>query len=124
LLPEQYQNYIVSNLDMDTRQYPLGDGSTTSFTADLINLGTSEDSTNLELAVEVYVGGELQTGNYTITAEDPATVVFGTAPAVGSAVAILVRRGVNWYNPGTGTPSNGVALQDTNNKIARFLRGL
>ena len=124
LLPIEYQNYIVSNIDTDTRDYPLGDGSTTTFAATAINLGTAEDSTNLDLAVEVYVGGTLQTGNYTIISEDPVVVDFDTAPAAGSAVTILVRRGVDWYNPGAGTPSNGVALQDTNNKIARFLRGL
>jgi hypothetical protein len=124
LLPEQYQNYIVSNIDPDTRQYPLGDGSTLTFTADAIDLGTAEDSTNLELAVEVYVGGTLVTpDNYTINTEDPVSITFDTAPASGSAVAILVRRGVDWYNPGVNTPSDGVALQNTNNMIARFLRG-
>jgi hypothetical protein len=122
LLSEQYQNYIVSNVDPDTRQYPLGNGSTTVFTASAIDLGIAEDSTNLELAVEVYVGGILQTTGYTITGDDPVVVTFTTAPASGSAVAILVRRGVDWYNPGAGTPSNGVPLQDTNNPIARFLR--
>jgi phage tail sheath gpL-like len=123
LLGEQYQNYIVSNADTDTRQFPLGDGSTTVFTADAIDLGTAEDSTNLELAVEVYVGGILQTTGYTITGDDPVVVTFATAPASGSAVAILVRRGIDWYNPGVGTPSDGVPLQDTDNPIARFLRG-
>jgi len=123
LLPIEYQNYVVSNIDTDTRQYPLGDGSTTQFTASAINLGVAEDSTNLELAVEVYVGGTLQSSGYTIISEDPVIVSFATPPAAGSAVAILVRRGVDWYNPGVGTPSDGVPLQDTDNPIARFLRG-
>jgi hypothetical protein len=35
----------------------------------------------------------------------------------------LVRRGVTWYAPGAGTPSNGIALQQTNTQAARFLRG-
>ena len=126
LLPEQYQNYIVSNINTDTRQYPLGDGSTVIFTADAINLGTVlDDSTSIENAVEVYVGGTLVTSdNYTITAEDPVSVTFDTAPASGSAVTILVRRGVDWYEPGVNTPSDGVALQDTQTAAARFLRGL
>jgi len=123
LLAEQYQNYVVSNIDTDTRQFPLGDGSTTVFTAPSIDLGTAEDSTNLELAVEVYVGGIRLMSGYTITGSDPVVITFATAPASGSAVSILVRRGVDWYNPGIGEPSDGVPLQDTNNPIARFLRG-
>jgi hypothetical protein len=123
LLAEEYQNYVVSNIDTDTRQFPLGNGTTTVFTATAIDLGIAEDSTDLELAVEVYVGGTLQTSGYTITGNDPVVVTFTTAPANGSAVAILVRRGVDWYNPGIGEPSDGVPLQDTDNKIARFLRG-
>jgi hypothetical protein len=122
LLALQYQNYIVSNINTDTRQYPLGDGSTTTFTTD-INLGTNLSGTNLEEAVEVYVGGTLVT-DYVFNSQNPVSITFTTAPAAGSAVAIVVRRGVDWYNPGVGTPSDGVPLQDTNNKIARFLRGL
>jgi hypothetical protein len=122
LLPEEYQNYIVSNIDTATRQYPLGDGSTTTFVATALNI-TTLDSTTVEEAVEVYVGGTRVTSGYTITSDAPVTVEFTTAPASGSAVAILVYRGVNWYNPGPTTPSDGIALQETNNKIARFLRG-
>ena len=62
--------------------------------------------------------------NYTITNDDPVTIEFALAPADGSEVTILVRRGVTWYAPGAGTPSNGVALQQTNTVPARFLRGL
>jgi hypothetical protein len=117
LLPEQFQNYIVTDST-------LADGSTTTFTAADIYLGIAEDSTNLDLTVEVYVGGiRVQTG-YTITAEDPVVVEFDSAPANGVDVTILVRRGVNWYAPGISTPSDGVPLQDTNTQAARFLRGL
>jgi hypothetical protein len=122
LVPEEYQNYIVSNIDPDTRQYPLGDGSTTVFVATDIDI-TTLDSTTVEEAVEVYVGGILATSGYAITDDAPVTVEFDNPPASGSAVAILVRRGVNWYNPGPTTPSDGIALQETNNKVARFLRG-
>jgi hypothetical protein len=62
--------------------------------------------------------------NYTITNDNPVTVEFASAPADGSEVTILVRRGVTWYAPGAGTPSNGVALQQTDTIPARFLRGL
>ena len=74
--------------------------------------------------VEVYVGGILQTSGYSITAMSPVTVVFVTAPLNGYEVTILVRRGVTWYAPGDGTPSNGVPLQETETIPARFLRGL
>ena len=81
------------------------------------------DSTTLEEAVEVYVGGTRVTTGYVIAATNPVRVEFSTAPADGSEVTILVRRGVTWYQ-GTGLePSDGVALQDTNTQAARFLRG-
>jgi hypothetical protein len=165
LLSEDYQDYIVSNST-------LGDGSTTTFTADDIDL-SSEDVSVQDGSLEVYVGGTRVT-EYTITSYNPAEIEFdtinagsfviggtytittvgttdftqwgaannnvgtffvatgvgtgtGTAtitPANGVEVTMLVRRGVTWYAPGAGTPSNGVALQETDTKSARFLRGL
>jgi hypothetical protein len=115
LLPAQYQNYVVSNSI-------LADGSTTVFEAADINL-LLEDSTIRDDSVEVYVGGTLVTTGYTVTADNPCEVTFVTAPPAGVEVTILVRRGVTWYEPGPGTPSNGQALQITNTQAARFLRG-
>jgi hypothetical protein len=116
LLPTEFQNYVVSNST-------LADGSTTDFTAVDINVDDL-DSTTLEEAVEVYVGGIRVTTGYVIVATNPVRIEFTTAPADGSEVTILVRRGVTWYQ-GTGSePSDGVALQDTNTQAARFLRGL
>ena len=120
LLPLAYQNYVVSNLEIDpVTQKPLniGNGTTTTFTATDITVTD-------ETAVEVYVGGTRVSTGYTVTAIDPVTVEFDTAPAAGSEVLIVVRRGVTWYAPGINTPSNGVALQDTDTQAARFLRGL
>ena len=116
LLPLEYQNYIVSDSS-------LADGTTTVFVANDIDI-TTLDSTTVEEAVEVYVGGILVTTGYVITSDTPVTIAFTTAPASGVQVTILVRRGVTWYAPGVDTPSNGVALQDTNTQAARFLRGL
>ena len=116
LLPVDFQNYIVSDST-------LADGSTVEFTANDINVDDL-DSTTLEEAVEVYVGGIRQTTGYVVAATNPVRIDFTTAPASGSEVTILVRRGVTWYQ-GTGlTPSDGVALQDTQTPAARFLRGL
>ena len=125
LLPAPYQNYVVSNLENNTALYPiLGDGSTTTFVAEFINVSNLDDSTTMEEAVEVYVGGILQVGGYTITDPGPmVTIEFDTPPPSGVQVTILVRRGATWYAPGAGTPSNGVALQDTETRAARFLRG-
>jgi hypothetical protein len=125
LLPIQYQNYVVSNLENDTAVYPiLGDGTNTIFVAEYVDVNNLDDSTTMEEAVEVYIGGTLQPSGYNIIDSGPmVTVEFDTAPADGVQVTILVRRGVTWYAPGAGTPSNGVALQDTETRAARFLRG-
>ena len=116
LLPEAYQNYIVSNST-------LGDGSTTVFTAIDINL-LLEDSTIRNESLEVYVGGIRVTTGYTVTADDPAEITFDTPPPAGVDVTMLVRRGVTWYAQGVDTASNGAPLQETNTPAARFLRGL
>jgi hypothetical protein len=116
LMPEEFQNYINSNSF-------IANGTTTLFVATDVDVD-SEDSTTIDEAVEVYVGGIRQTAGYTIVGSGPVQVEFDTAPNSGYEVTILVRRGVTWYAPGAGTPSNGVALQDTNTEAARFLRGL
>ena len=137
LLFPEYQDYIVSDST-------LGDGSTTVFYAPSIDIeNTGDSSTVAAEAVEVYVGGVRQYAYSDITAQseyrwfvtdfNPVAVEFVVdpmsfpelrAPAAGAEVTILVRRGVTWYAPGDGTPSDGVALQDTNTLAARFLRGL
>jgi len=116
IMPEKFQNYIDSN-------YFLGDGSTVAFEATNITFGDTDSTLEVD-AVEVWVGGTRITSGYTITGSTPVGVEFDTAPASGSGITILVRRGVNWYQPGVNTPSDGVALQDTNTDAARFLRGL
>jgi hypothetical protein len=45
------------------------------------------------------------------------------APEAGNDITILVRRGKTWYRPGPNTPSDGVALQETDTRAARFFRG-
>ena len=116
IMPAEFQNYIDSN-------YFLGDGSTVTFEATNITFSDA-DSTIENEAVEVFVGGTRVTSGYTIIGSTPVTVEFDTAPAAGTGIDILVRRGVNWYQPGVNTPSDGIALQDTNTQAARFLRGL
>jgi hypothetical protein len=172
LLPQQFQNYIVSNTT-------LANGTETIFTAADISLRASNTTPWLEYnsytgastvitqgsfstlpydsepydypnvnfyyakkdvpaytsisdtrywqplnrAVQVYVGGVLQTSGYSFIHEDPVTIKFTSAPAQGSDVTILVRRGMTWYEQGIDTASNGVPLQITNTGAAKFLRG-
>jgi hypothetical protein len=65
---------------------------------------------------------------YAVTGNTPAQVTFFTAdnlpaPADGVEVTILQRRGVTWYAPGVGTPSNSEPLQLTDTTQALFLQG-
>ena len=110
LMPVQFQNYITSNTI-------TADGTSTVFIApDVI--------TTNGFAVEVYVGGIRQTDtDGALISLDPVTIEFFEPPKAGLEVTILIKRGVTWYAPGTDTPSNGVALQDTRTQAARFLQG-
>lgn len=108
LLPAEYQNYTV-NANF------LADGSTTTFTTEIV----VTDAT----AVEVYVGGTLQTSGYTVSAINPVTIIFTTAPTENYQVTILVLKGESWYTPGTGTASDGIPLQEQETLAARFIRG-
>jgi Pyruvate/2-oxoacid:ferredoxin oxidoreductase gamma subunit len=136
LLQSSYQDYIVSDTS-------TGDGSTTVFYAPSINVNDFVDSSSEAPAIEVYVGGTRQyaysdttaTSQYRwfVTDFDPLAVDFVVddteypplfAPAPNVEVTILVRQGVTWYERGITTPSDGIALQDTDTVAARFLRGL
>ena len=135
LLPEQFQDYIVSDST-------LGDGTTSVFYAPSIVFEDFLDSSSERPAVEVYVGGIRQyaysdttaTSRYRwfITDYDPLAVDFVVdgnvyppleAPPAGVEVTILVRHGVTWYQQGVNEASDGIALQDTDTQAARFLRG-
>ena len=115
LLPAEYQNYVES-------QDYLANGTQTVFATDDIVL-TGLTTAQQNRAVEVYVGGILQTGGYVITAVNPVAVSFNTAPTANYQVTLLVRRGVSWYTPGAGTASDGVPLQEQQTTAARFIRG-
>jgi hypothetical protein len=98
----------------DEFDYSFANGVETTFTTTI----------DLSLPVRVYVGGiEQPLDTYLVTSLDPVVVLFDTAPASGSEIAILVRDGQTWYQPGLITPSNGEPLQITQTVAARFLRG-
>jgi hypothetical protein len=115
LLPEAYQDRTV-------KEDFLADGSETTFIASGVPV-SSLTLAQAQEAVQVFVGGILQLGGYTITANDPLTVVFDRAPTNGYQVTVLVQQGLSWYEPGIGTASNGIALQETDTAAARFIRG-
>jgi hypothetical protein len=82
-------------------------------------LVTLPDSTQLN-ATQVFVGGILQTSDYTlINSLDKIGVEFDTAPPNGVEVTLQVRRGRSWYNP--LTPA--LPLSETDTRCARFIRG-
>jgi len=114
LLPAAYQDRIIAN-------NTLADGSQTTFAAPEITV-IGLDSTEWAEAVQVYVGGLLQTSGYTVLDVDPVSIVFDTAPISGYQVSIRVRQGLSWYQPGPTTPSNGEPLQITNTAAAVFIR--
>lgn len=73
-------------------------------------------------------GDSLASNYYKESDYDPLAIEFITAsdlpaPGAGVEITILQRRGVTWYAPGTGTPSDGEPLQITQTNAARFLRG-
>ena len=114
LAPVIYQDHYVGS---DT----LANGTATIFTAD-VDLSL-EDSTFDVQAIQVYVGGLLQTTGYTITGINPVTVEFDTAPTAGYQVTIQIRQGLGWYGPGSNTTYDGVGLQYTDTVAAQFFRG-
>lgn len=138
LLNQEYQDYVVS----DTL---LGDGSTTIFYAPNVDIDTAGEDSSFDVrSLEVYVGGvrqyayddttvAVESGQYRweIAEFTPLAIEFRTqttypdlfAPPDNVEVTILVRRALSWYQPGDGTASDGVALQETNTPAARFLRG-
>lgn len=115
LLPVEYQNYIVS-------QDFLANGTQTVFTTDDITLVDMTQS-EIDDAVEVYIGGIKQQGGYVILASGPVSISFTIAPTENYQVTILVKRALSWYEPGPSTASNGIALQEQTTMAARFIRG-
>jgi hypothetical protein len=111
VLPVEYQNYVnFENF--------LANGTDVVFTTTDVIVPSGPDT-----SVLVYVGGTLQTSGYTVSATDPVVVTFDTAPTENYQVTILVEKGLSWYNPGSGTASDGVPLQEQTTLAARFIRG-
>ena len=115
LAPVEYQDTVVYT-------NTLANGTQTTFAAPNIDLSALAVSF-AEQAILVYVAGTRQIGNYSVDSVSPATVTFDQAPESGVEVSIRVRQGLSWYEPGSGTASNGIALQIQNTDAAVFFRG-
>ena len=123
LMPED-QDYIQSSTS-------VADGITDEFVAANIEYSSllGEDSTINTDVIEVYVAGVRQLGNYSVGPDllSPESfiatkVTLNYVPTSGVEVTILVRRGTWWYDISTAY-NRTLALQETDTRAARFLRG-
>ena len=140
LLPEEYQNYIVSNstlangtdLQFQAPNISLNFDAAEAFSSLPFDLGTvTGDPGSYDFGlgdptqqVEVYVAGIQLHSGFSVISSSPVSVLLEVAPPAGAEVTILVRRAKTWYQQGVASASNGVPLQETNTIAARFLRGL
>jgi hypothetical protein len=69
---------------------------------------------DLARAVEVYVGGILQTSGYAVASGNPVTVEFDQPPTAGHQVSVRVLIGKTWYEAGK-------TLQLSDTRAARFI---
>jgi len=139
LLPEEYQNYIVSTstlangteVQFQAPNITLNYDSAEGFELLPFDIGTvTGESGSYDFGlgdptqqVEVYVAGIQLESGFTVISGSPVSVLLDVAPPAGVEVTVLVRRAESWYQPGVGTASNGDPLQITETVAARFLRG-
>ena len=104
----------------------IGDGTTKIFFGAGIVVPTTLDSTELDEAVRVSVGGAVMIADtdYLVTRVDATQVeiTFTVAPAVGSEINISIVKAQVMYAQGASTASNGIALQDQTTAAALFLK--
>jgi hypothetical protein len=116
-LPAEYQQTTTKNTF-------TGDGTTRVFTAANVVLEDNLDSTEIEEAVRVRVGGTLlDISEYFISQVNPTEVTLINAPAAGVEIDVFIVKASVMYAQGTGTASNGIALQQQTTDALRFLRG-
>jgi hypothetical protein len=116
-LPAEYQQTTTKNTF-------TGDGTTRVFTASNVVLENNLDSTEIEEAVRVRVGGTLlDISEYFVSQINPTQVTLINAPAAGVEIDVFIVKASVMYAQGTGTASNGIALQQQTTDALRFLRG-
>jgi len=101
-----------------------GNGTNTRFVCTNVTLNEGLDSTQIEEVIRVRVGGvDLQDSEYVVSQIDPVEVNLDTAPGDGVDVLVYTVKATVMYAQGTGTPSDGVPLQEQETLAAQFLRG-
>ena len=116
-IPSQYQQTTSQNSF-------TGDGTTTRFIANSLSLASNLDSTEIEQAVKVTVGGTVLTASeYLVSQINPVEVTLVDAPADGVSIIVSMVKGRVMYAQGTSTASNGIALQEQTTDAVDFLRG-
>jgi hypothetical protein len=118
-LPNTYQQKTT------TDKTNVGDGTTTRFTTSII-VPTGLDSTELAESITVTVAGTVLVPDtdYTITATDSAftEVTLTTPPLANVEVWFSQVTAKVMYAQGSGTASNGIALQDQTTPAVKFLK--
>jgi hypothetical protein len=90
-LPDDFQNYVVSNLTNDTEIYPiLGDGINTTFVAQDIDASTTDSQFDGE-SIEVYLGGVKYFERFI---GDGTTNEFALSGAVAVADSVVTINGI------------------------------
>jgi len=97
-----------------------GDGSTATFTTSVAATSVSQ--------LDVFVGGQRllltsedgSTVNYTVDGSTTA-VNLGYAPAEGTQIKILMKKGQVWYSALDGNPADGKGLQASTTQQAKFI---
>jgi len=95
-----------------------GDGSTATFTLSQTPSSASE--------LDIFIGGQRllltsedgSTINYSVSGAD---VTLSTAPADGTQIKILHKKGQVWYTAKDGNPSDGKGLQASTTQQAKFI---
>ena len=107
-----------------------GDGSTTVFALSQAPASASE--------LDIFIGGQRLVGNrkdterLELTSEDGSTINYSvdgsstavtltTAPAAGTQIKILHKKGQVWYTAKDGNPADGKGLQASTTQPAKFI---
>jgi len=107
-----------------TKTY-TGDGSTVQF--------ATTYAPSREEDLDIFIGGQRllfkhETDDSTLTrgySVDGSTafVTLTTAPATGTQIKIVQKRGNTWYSAGTSTAADGKGLQSSTTSQAKFIAG-
>mgnify|MGYP001315870032 CR=1 FL=1 len=118
-LPATYQQKTT------TDKTNVGNGTETRFNTSII-VPTGLDSTELSESIKVTVGGTVLVPetDYTVTGTDTTftEVTLTTAPLKGVEIVFSQVTAKVLYAQGTGTASNGIALQDQTTSAVTFLK--